>query len=70
MAFSRYKKHLIAFRTACWYSWDEQIKSMEETAKLKFEWVLPGHGNRYFNSFEMQNEMQKCLHWMKSQAKS
>jgi len=69
LAYSRDKKHLIAFKRACWYAWDEQIKSMEETSKLEFEWILPGHGTRYFNSSGMQEEMQKCLQWMRNQAK-
>lgn len=27
-----------------WYSWDEQLKSMEKLLDVPFEWVLPGHG--------------------------
>ena len=36
--------HLYAFRDACWYSWPEQIASMESMLDLRFEHVLPGHG--------------------------
>jgi glyoxylase-like metal-dependent hydrolase (beta-lactamase superfamily II)/ferredoxin len=28
----------------CWYSWDEQIKSVRKLLQYSFEWVLPGHG--------------------------
>jgi glyoxylase-like metal-dependent hydrolase (beta-lactamase superfamily II) len=30
----------------CWYSRNEQIKSMKRLIDVKFEWVLPGHGQR------------------------
>src|SRR5262249_34680845 len=35
---------LTAFRDAMWYSWPEQIRSMERLGAFRFEWVLPGHG--------------------------
>jgi glyoxylase-like metal-dependent hydrolase (beta-lactamase superfamily II)/ferredoxin len=38
---------LEAGREVCWYSWPEQIRSMERLLDLRFEWVLPGHGGRY-----------------------
>ncbi len=30
----------------CWYSWEEQTKSMAKMTDLTFQWVLPGHGQR------------------------
>jgi glyoxylase-like metal-dependent hydrolase (beta-lactamase superfamily II)/ferredoxin len=33
-----------ASRSVCWYSWAEQIRSMERLLDYSFEWVLPGHG--------------------------
>jgi len=30
----------------CWYSWQEQTRSIERLRDLTFEWVLPGHGQR------------------------
>jgi glyoxylase-like metal-dependent hydrolase (beta-lactamase superfamily II)/ferredoxin len=34
-----------SFRDACWYSWEEQIQSVEKLrACREVEWVLPGHG--------------------------
>jgi glyoxylase-like metal-dependent hydrolase (beta-lactamase superfamily II) len=31
----------------CWYSWAEQIRSMQKLLAYDFEWVLPGHGPRF-----------------------
>ncbi|MCC3433568.1 MAG: MBL fold metallo-hydrolase, partial [Microcoleus sp. PH2017_04_SCI_O_A] len=65
LAWSENLQHLIGFRTACWYSWAEQIKSMRNLANYSFEWVLPGHGRRYDADREtMQQQMQKCIDWM------
>lgn len=36
---------LDASRGVCWYSWPEQIRSMERLLSLRFSWVLPGHGD-------------------------
>ncbi len=65
LAWSESWQHLIAFRTVCWYSWPEQIKSMQNLANYSFEWVLPGHGRRYDADREtMRNQMQQCIAWM------
>lgn len=37
---------LRASRSYCWWSWDEQVKSMVRLSKHDFEWILPGHGQR------------------------
>jgi glyoxylase-like metal-dependent hydrolase (beta-lactamase superfamily II)/ferredoxin len=65
LAWSNEQQHLIAFRSACWYSWAEQIKSMQRLAAYSFEWVLPGHGRRHHASAAaMQQSMRQCLEWM------
>ncbi|MEG3841686.1 MBL fold metallo-hydrolase [Microcoleus sp. herbarium14] len=65
LAWSESLQHLIGFRTACWYSWPEQIKSMQNLANYDFEWVLPGHGRRYnADRKTMRNQMQQCINWM------
>lgn len=46
LAFDREKCRLMAFRNHCWHSWPEQADSMAKLADLRFEWVLPGHGQR------------------------
>jgi glyoxylase-like metal-dependent hydrolase (beta-lactamase superfamily II)/ferredoxin len=33
-------------RGVCWYSWDEQVRSLEKLLEHRFRWVLPGHGRR------------------------
>lgn len=38
---------LTASRGVCWYSWPEQIRSLELLLDFRFEWVLPGHGRRF-----------------------
>ena len=37
---------LEAGRSVCWYSWQEQTRSMERLLDYAFTWVLPGHGRR------------------------
>ena len=53
---------------ACWYSWPEQIKSMERLLDHRFRWVLPGHGRRWeAPSHEvMQAELERLIAWMKA----
>lgn len=68
LAWSPYFNHLYAFYRFCWYSWSEQIKSMERLTNYSFEWVLPGHGRRYHGDLEAANrQLQQCISWMKEQ---
>ncbi|PZV19230.1 MAG: MBL fold metallo-hydrolase [Leptolyngbya sp.] len=65
LAWSSDLDQLIAFRSACWYSWAELTQSMHKLAEYSFEWVLPGHGRRYHADREtMHQQMQRCLDWM------
>ncbi len=50
---------LSASRDVCWFSWQDQIRSMQRLLQYRFEWVLPGHGRRVHLSAE---EMNKLLH--------
>jgi glyoxylase-like metal-dependent hydrolase (beta-lactamase superfamily II)/ferredoxin len=69
LAWSPNRQSLIAFRSACWYSWTEQIKSMEKLLDYKFEWVLPGHGRIHHDSAaNMRAHLEKCIEWMKGRA--
>jgi glyoxylase-like metal-dependent hydrolase (beta-lactamase superfamily II) len=45
--FSPEAGRLHASHGVCWFSWEEQIRSMERLLDFRFEWVLPGHGRRY-----------------------
>ena len=47
LAWSPRARDLVAFRGACWYSWEEQTRSLGRLAETaNFSWVLPGHGAR------------------------
>jgi glyoxylase-like metal-dependent hydrolase (beta-lactamase superfamily II)/ferredoxin len=34
-------------RDVCWYSWSQQVRSLERLRAVRFEWVLTGHGRRF-----------------------
>jgi glyoxylase-like metal-dependent hydrolase (beta-lactamase superfamily II)/ferredoxin len=67
LAWSLARNSLTAFRRACWFSWEAQIRSMERLADHDFEWVLPGHG-RIANRprAEMRRHLADCIEWMKT----
>ncbi len=67
LAWSPERQQLQAFRDVCWYSWKEQIRSMERLLDHRFEWVLPGHGWRYHapSAAAMRSELERCLAWMR-----
>lgn len=44
LAWNPDRQRLIAYRDACWYSWDVQKESLRRLLDHQFEWVLPGHG--------------------------
>ena len=68
LAWSPRRGHLYAFRNACWYSWTEQIRSMERLLDYSFEWVLPGHGRPIrLPRAEMRASLERCVEWMKRQ---
>jgi glyoxylase-like metal-dependent hydrolase (beta-lactamase superfamily II)/ferredoxin len=69
LAWSPSKETLTAFKSACWYSWAEQTRSMEKLLDYDFEWVLPGHGRIHHDSPEaMRAHLLRCIKWMKSVA--
>ncbi|MEO0456029.1 MAG: MBL fold metallo-hydrolase [Cyanobacteria bacterium P01_A01_bin.114] len=68
LAWSVYLEHLYAFHRYCWYSWPQQVESMQRLLDYSFEWVLPGHGRRYHADRQtMAAEMQHCVEWMAAQ---
>ena len=69
LAYSVRLGHLTGFRDYCWYSWPQQVRSMEQLADYSFEWILPGHGRRFHaERSEMKHHLQHCIDWMKSVA--
>ena len=67
LAWSSRRNGLVAFRDACWYSWEEQTRSMEKLLDYSFEWVLPGHGAWHHaeSAAGMKTELERCVRWMK-----
>jgi glyoxylase-like metal-dependent hydrolase (beta-lactamase superfamily II)/ferredoxin len=59
---------LHASRGVCWYSWPEQVRSMERLLDFEFEWVLPGHGGRYRaeSPAAMRQEIERVLARMRA----
>ena len=67
LAWSPERQTLTAFRSVCWYSWPEQIRSMTKLLPHSFEWVLPGHGRIHQDSAEnMRAHLERCIGWMKA----
>jgi glyoxylase-like metal-dependent hydrolase (beta-lactamase superfamily II)/ferredoxin len=42
----RDEQRLGAGREVCWWDWSHQVESMARLANYRFQWVLPGHGQR------------------------
>ena len=61
-------RRLYASRGVCWYSWPEQVRSMERLLDFSFEWVLPGHGGRFRadSPAAMRAEIERVLARMRS----
>jgi len=67
LAWSPTRNTLTAFRSVAWYSWPEQIRSMEKLLAYDFEWVLPGHGDMHHDTPEkMREHLERCVAWMKT----
>jgi glyoxylase-like metal-dependent hydrolase (beta-lactamase superfamily II)/ferredoxin len=59
---SRRRGRLTASRDVCWYSWREQVDSVQLLERYSFQWVLPGHGERaHFSPAEMPAQVQKLI---------
>ena len=67
LAWSPLRQTLTAFRSVAWYSWTEQIRSMEKLLSYSFEWVLPGHGDfHHSNPAIMRADLERCVRWMRT----
>ncbi len=78
LAFSRALGHIVAPRLQCWQDWQTQTQSVEalaswaETHGLRFEWLLPGHGewHRFAGGGSSQQtaaELLRAVSWMRAQ---
>ncbi len=62
LQWSEARQCLYASRSVCWYSWAEQVRSVERLLDYRFEWILPGHGRRkHASAFEMQEYLKTWL---------
>jgi glyoxylase-like metal-dependent hydrolase (beta-lactamase superfamily II) len=67
LAWSPTRQTLTAFRSVAWYSWPEQIRSMEKLLAYDFQYVLPGHGEMHHDSEpNMRKHLERCVAWMKT----
>jgi len=57
------RQGLHASRDVCWYSWPEQLRSLERLLDFRFVWVLPGHGARYRapSAPAMRGELERLI---------
>ncbi len=64
----RDQRQLSAFEDYCWYSWPRQAESMRRLADFRFEWVLPGHGQRvHLPADEMREQIQRLAKTMRGE---
>ncbi len=56
LAWDRDGRRLSASEDYCWYSWPRQTESMRRLADYRFEWVLPGHGQKVHLPAEAMRE--------------
>lgn len=62
----RDRKHLSASEDYCWHSWSQQAESMRRLADYRFEWVLPGHGQRvHLPANEMRAQILRLAETMR-----
>ena len=59
-------RQLSASEDYCWYSWPQQAESMGRLAGYRFEWVLPGHGQRvHLPAAEMRQQVERLAESMR-----
>jgi glyoxylase-like metal-dependent hydrolase (beta-lactamase superfamily II)/ferredoxin len=64
-------RRLSASEDYCWYSWPRQAESMERLAAYRFEWVLPGHGQRvHLPAAEMHQQMEWLVQSMRERGRT
>lgn len=62
LAWERDAQALVAFRDACWHDWPTLLRSLAALRAHRFEWVLPGHGERiHLPAHEMREALDALL---------
>lgn len=65
----REAQRLAASEDYCWYSWPRQAESMLRLADFRFEWVLPGHGQKvHLPAAKMRTEVLRLVESMRSRS--
>ncbi|HJT32960.1 MAG TPA: MBL fold metallo-hydrolase [Pirellulales bacterium] len=63
----RDERRLAASEDYCWYSWRRQAESTRRLADYRFEWVLPGHGQKVrLPANEMRGQIIQLAESMRS----
>lgn len=63
---SRRTGRLGASKGVAWYSWPEQIRSMEKLLDYDFDWVFPGHGRRiHLPQAQMKQQLNDLVEEMR-----
>jgi glyoxylase-like metal-dependent hydrolase (beta-lactamase superfamily II)/ferredoxin len=63
-------RQLSASEDYCWYSWAQQAESMRRLAAYRFEWVLPGHGQRVrLLAAEMRQQIESLAESMRARSR-
>ncbi|HTI52057.1 MAG TPA: hypothetical protein VL475_13930, partial [Planctomycetaceae bacterium] len=64
---NRQHHRLGASQAYCWDSWPKQTRSMARLLDYRFEWVLPGHGQRVLLPCdEMHVQLRQLVERMRS----
>jgi glyoxylase-like metal-dependent hydrolase (beta-lactamase superfamily II) len=70
LAWDRDARRLTAFEDYCWYSWSQQADSMGRLAAHRFEWVLPGHGQRvHLPADEVRRQVEQLAESMRDRSR-
>jgi glyoxylase-like metal-dependent hydrolase (beta-lactamase superfamily II) len=75
LAYSHRLGHIVGHRLQCWEDWERQTRSVEQLAawaaagKLRFQWLLPGHGEwiRFETDRDSPAELRRAVEWMRQQ---
>lgn len=61
LSWSFAENDLNAFKDVCWYSWEEQRRSLARLLDYDFEWVFAGHGGSHGASSEHMKTRLRAL---------
>lgn len=62
LSWDRDEQRLSASEDYCWFSWPQQVESIARLLAYRFEWILPGHGQRvHLPADRMQAEVKHLV---------